>query len=209
MESVTFSHGDDCLLVSDSKLLNSLLNVILDGVQQVGMLLRGILSVFVNWLTTLLPHVVSLQVWQPLHFVNKLVSETIQFVLVSLLSEIYFEVVLTDGTVYTSVLCPLNIELSLFFLISSFFIVRHLVCYAILGITRLVLDLRAWTWSSRFISSFIFVVWQQPLQSIVTHVLLLLQQTDLMIDDSMNVIKLRRSHLWIRPPDQELVLFVL
>ena len=48
MESVTFSHGDDCLLVSDAKLLNSLLNVILDGVQQVGMLLRGILSVFVN-----------------------------------------------------------------------------------------------------------------------------------------------------------------
>ena len=67
------------------------------------------------------------------------------------------------------------------------------ICF--LSIARLVLDLCCWTWALGLVCALVLIIRQKSLQSIVTVVLLLLKDADMMVDDSVDLVKLGRAHL--------------
>ena len=78
-----------------------------------------------------------------------------------------------------------------------------------MGIAWLMLNLGRWARSFRLFSARVLIVWQKALQSVVDNVLLLLQDAEVMVDHTVNVVKIGGSYLCVCPSEQQFVLFVL
>ena len=78
-----------------------------------------------------------------------------------------------------------------------------------MGVTRQVLNLGDRARSSGVLRVRVLVVRQKAFKSIVTVVLLLLDDADVVVDSLMDLVKFWRTHLRISPPDQQLELFML
>lgn len=210
VESVALGHGQDCFLVLDPKSLNFLLDITLHSVEEVGSLSGGCLPVAEDDLSTLLPHVVPLQEGKPLDSTDESVGKPTEFVLVGLLAQVHLEVILANRAVDTPILRLLNIQLGFFLLVRRFYFLVHLVhAVGFLRIAGLVLNLGGGTWSLGLAGAHVLVVGQEPLESVVDHVLLLLKDAELVVDDSMHVVQVWGAHLRVGPSNEQFVLFVL
>ena len=212
VEDVALSHRHDRFLILLAEALQLPLDVQGDAIQRVRPLDRCGLSVGVELLATLPPHIEAFQEWKPFHLVDELVGQSVELVVVSLDSHVYLEVILPDAAVDAALVSLLDVELGRLLLVGGSLELthahlRHHAC--LLRIARLMLYLRRWTRSVTFKGSLILVVWYQPLQPVVYIVLLLLQDAQVVVDGSVDAVEVGRAELRVSPPDQQLVLLVL
>ena len=156
----------------------------------------GQLSVFKNLLSATLPNVEAFRVWEPLYFIDQFVCKSIQFVLISLVPKEDLKIILSDAAIDAPLISLLDIELGELLFVRVLFGLGHLVHgVRFLSIARLVLDLGCWAGSFGLVCALVLVIGQKSLQSIVTVVLLLLQDADMMVNDTVDLVKLGRAHL--------------
>ena len=156
----------------------------------------GQLSVLKNLLTATFPNVEAFRIREPLYFIDQFVSKSVQFVLISLVPEIDFKIILSNDAIDAPLIRLLDVELGELLFVRVLFGLGQLVHgVRFLSIARLVLDLCGWTWSFGLVCALVLVIGQKTLQSIVTVVLLLLQDADMMVDDPVDLVKLGCAHL--------------
>ena len=207
VEDVAFRHGHHCLLILLAEPLQLALDCNLNAVDELGSFVDGGLAPLINHLAALLPHVEPFRVWQPFKFADKLVGQTIELPLVSLLPQEHFEVVLADRAVSTALRRLLNVQPCGFLLVGTCPTCVHLLHLP--GIAGLVLNLSGWTRAVSLLGPCVLVVGQQSLQALVAHVALLLEEADGLVHLAVQLVEIGRRHGGVGPPKQQLVLFVL
>lgn len=156
----------------------------------------GQLSVLKNLLAATFPNVEAFRIWEPLNFIDQFVCKSVQLVLISLVPKEDLKIILSNTAIDAPLISLLDVELGELLFVRVLFGFGHLVhgiCF--LSIARLVLDLCCWTWALGLVCALVLVIRQKSLQSIVTVVLLLLKDADMMVDDSVDLVKLGRAHL--------------